>query len=250
MINNEIARDKVVNELSDDTSRLAFTWLITFADCEGRVHGDPAIVRSLLFPRRDDISIEDVEYYISEWNDAGLIRWYEAEGDLWIWFPNFEKNQLGMRKNRETSSIIPKFTPELLRSNDGVTPAQRKGMEIKGKEGELESTPESVRSDDGPPPPELPSSIGELVAYYENNSGLMVAEKAKGDLNEILDKHVTWNTLRDAERIATERGKATANGQRWGYLMGIIRREIDGTGPRSSPPSRAESGPSLQVVWG
>ena len=51
-ISKEITLDKKVNNLADDTSRLAFTWLITFADCEGRTPGDPAVVRSLLFARR------------------------------------------------------------------------------------------------------------------------------------------------------------------------------------------------------
>jgi len=60
MINNTICRDKKLNDLSSDTSRLAFTWLVTHADREGRVHGDPAIVRSLVFPRRADVLVEDV----------------------------------------------------------------------------------------------------------------------------------------------------------------------------------------------
>jgi len=57
MITNAICADKRINQLCDDTSRLAFTWLITFADCEGRTYGDPAMVRSMLFPRRDDVTI-------------------------------------------------------------------------------------------------------------------------------------------------------------------------------------------------
>ena len=61
MISNGIAQDKRVHQLSDDISRLAYTWLITFADCEGRTPGDPAIVRAMLFPRREDITIAQME---------------------------------------------------------------------------------------------------------------------------------------------------------------------------------------------
>ena len=75
MIVNAIAADKKINRLSDDTSRLAFTWLITFADCEGRTYGDPAVVRSMLFPRRQDVTIERMEAYIREWASLGLIIW-------------------------------------------------------------------------------------------------------------------------------------------------------------------------------
>jgi len=139
MIANQICRDKKIHELSDDTSRLAFTWLITFADVEGRTYGDPAIVRSMVFPRRSDVTVNEMDTYIQEWCDAGLIVRYEAAGDLFIWFPAFEKNQPGLRKDREQDSIIPPPpsdiepeppqqqaapTPDDCRSESGVTPEQ------------------------------------------------------------------------------------------------------------------------------
>ena len=107
MINSRICRDKRVDDLADDTSRLAFTWLISFADVEGRVNGDPALVASMLFPRRRDVSAEQMERYVQEWHDKGLIVWYEAEGDLWIWFPSFDKNQRGLDRRKEPESLIP-----------------------------------------------------------------------------------------------------------------------------------------------
>jgi hypothetical protein len=140
MITNEIARDKRINDLSDDTSRLAFTWLITFADSEGRTYGDPALVRSMLFPRRTDITFERMAGIIQEWHRLGLVVWYEAQGDRFIYFPSFEKHQVGLRKDREAPSTIPAppavtqeeipqssapvvvSAPEPVRSNDGVEP--------------------------------------------------------------------------------------------------------------------------------
>lgn len=107
MISNAICSDKRVDNLSDDTSRLAFTWLITFADCEGRTYGDPALIRSMLFPRRQDVTIERMTAYVQEWAACRLIIWYEAEDDLWIQFPGFVKNQPGLRKDREPESFIP-----------------------------------------------------------------------------------------------------------------------------------------------
>jgi hypothetical protein len=44
MINNAIAGDIKIHALSDDSSRLAFTWLITFADRKGRTLGDPQML--------------------------------------------------------------------------------------------------------------------------------------------------------------------------------------------------------------
>ena len=118
MISNGIAQDKRVHQLSDDISRLAYTWLITFADCEGRTPGDPAIVRAMLFPRREDITIAQMEGYIREWFEEKLIIWYEAKGDMWIFFTAFFKHNK-INRERETPSKIPAPPPELVMSNSG-----------------------------------------------------------------------------------------------------------------------------------
>lgn len=136
-ITNGITSDKKINDLSDDTSRLAFTWLITFADCEGRTHGDPAMVRSMLFPRRTDITTEHMDAYLQEWQSAGLVRIYTANGDTWLDFPNFAKHQTGLRKDHEAVSTIPPIesgmTTELLRSKDVVETPQIKSSKEKIK---------------------------------------------------------------------------------------------------------------------
>jgi len=119
MIDQAITKDKKVHQLSCDTSRLAYTWLITFADVEGRTYGDPALVRSMLFPRCEEITGEQVESYIREWDDSGLVIWYEANGDKWIYFPAFEKHNL-VNRAREAPSIIPAPTQEQLMSRSRV----------------------------------------------------------------------------------------------------------------------------------
>jgi hypothetical protein len=131
LIHQKITEDKKVNSLSDDTSRLAFTWLITFADAEGRTVGDPALLRAKLFPRRDDVTIGRMMNYIQEWNDAGLIIWYVSGDEQYISFPNFDRYQPNLRKEREAPSRIPPppeytgaSTPEEVLSNSGVSPEQ------------------------------------------------------------------------------------------------------------------------------
>lgn len=128
-VTNTICADKKINQLSCDTSRLAFTWLITFADCEGRTYGDPAVVRSMLFPRRQDISIEQMEAFITEWAAKEMIVWYEAEGDLWIWFPNFEKHQTGLRKDHEAASKIPPYFPKP-QNDEGITTEELRNKDV------------------------------------------------------------------------------------------------------------------------
>ena len=105
-ISNAIIIDKQIHDLSSDTCRLAYTWLITLADREGRVIGEPDLLLTQLFPRRlREISPEDIEVFINEWVNAGFIVWYEGEdGDRVIQLVNFEKHQVGMRKIREPIS--------------------------------------------------------------------------------------------------------------------------------------------------
>ncbi len=106
-IDNKIVLSKQVNSLSDDTCRLLFTWMITFADKEGRLFGDPAVIRGTILPRNEKITIKKVEAYLSEMESQGLILLYEAKGDKFILFPTFSGNQLGLRKDKEPNSNYP-----------------------------------------------------------------------------------------------------------------------------------------------
>lgn len=203
MITNLICRDKRVNQLVNDTSRLAFTWLITFADREGRTPGDPAVVRSMVFPRRQDVTIEQMEAFIREWHDLGLVVWYEADDDKWIWFPSFDKNQQGLRKDREAPSKIPQppeLTPDLIRSDDGVTPDQIpvklnevKGIEVKGT----------------PPPPNI-------FAMYETEIG-MITPMVSNQLSEAEGQYpLEW--FEPAFKEA-----ARHNARSWAYCEAILK---------------------------
>jgi hypothetical protein len=179
-ISNAITSDKKINDLSDDTSRLAFTWLVTFADCEGRTHGDPAMVRSLLFPRRSDVTNERMEAYIAEWQAAGLIRVYASNGDLWIDFPNFSKHQTGLRKDHEAASTIPPFedgiTTESLRSKDVVETPQ-----IKYKISKDKVSKEKISAAKPPTPPQIESYRKAAHRYPNKSLYDLICEHVKDD---------------------------------------------------------------------
>jgi len=135
MLQKKIVLNKAVHELSSDTCRLAFTWTIPNLDKNGCIHGDPATLKSIIFPRRDDISATKMEGFIKEWVHVGLVIWYEADGDKWLNFPGFPENQPGLRSDREPDSGIP--LPEDCRMLAGKDPADSppKRKEKKRKEG-------------------------------------------------------------------------------------------------------------------
>ena len=105
-ISNTVITDRQIHELSNDTCRLAYTWLITLADREGRVIGEPDLLLAQLFPRRlNEITPVIIERFINEWVNAGFVIWYEGkDGDRVLQLVNFEKHQVGLRKDRETES--------------------------------------------------------------------------------------------------------------------------------------------------
>lgn len=222
MVTNNISRDKAINGLSDDTSRLAFTWLITFADKEGRVFGDPALIRSMLFPRRDDISNEQMTRYVTEWANAKLIIWYESDDEQWIWFPKFDKNQPGLRKEREPESEIPAFNPDTCRIIAGCLPDKCpvNGMEENGMEEKEKEQPE----------PERP----EIFEVYEREIGALTPMIAESLLLAAQTYPKEW--------LAAAIQEAVVNNKRsWSYADAILKRwKVEGfkANSRNGPKPR------------
>jgi hypothetical protein len=142
-LEKDISLNEKVDKLSDDTARLLYTWLIPHLDYEGKMYADPQIFRSIVVPRRN-ISLKKIEKYLSEFEKCGLIFRYFVEKNCYLVCKNFEKHQPGLRKDRESESQIPPIpadikaksapsTPDLIRNNSGVTPAQVK-VKVKDKD--------------------------------------------------------------------------------------------------------------------
>lgn len=251
MINNAICADKRVNELADDTSRLAFTWLITFADRNGRTHGDPVMLCSMIFPRRRDITPQTMETYVHQWADLGLITWYEASGDLWISFPAFDGNQPGLRKDREPDSGIPApsdgviiagFVPETCRMNDGETPDDCPPKRKEEKQNEENDASEAICGSE----PEDCRVSG--VRYFENTCGMLNGGTQVEEIRSILEElHARgldswWKTAID---IAVDH-----NARNWAYVRGVLENHLkDGTAPaRKTGPITGRAKPQKRRI--
>jgi hypothetical protein len=133
-VSKQITIDKKVNDLKDPWSMLGFTWMIPHADCEGRLYGDPSVLKSVIFPRQNgNISVEEVEKMACDWHNAGLVIYYEDDCDRYIQLVNFEKHQTGLRKDREPASVIPRFNPETCRIIAGLNQVKLSLSEVKDK---------------------------------------------------------------------------------------------------------------------
>jgi len=72
---------------------LLFTWMITHADSQGRMQGKPKVVKHLVVPFLDEISVEDVTAVLDQMEDQKLIIRYQDKNnrsliqvvDWWDW---------------------------------------------------------------------------------------------------------------------------------------------------------------------
>ena len=210
-ISKEISLDEKVDALSDDTCRLLFTWLIPHLDCEGRMHGDATTVKSIVFPRRK-ISAQRLEKYLKELEKDELILRYSVNGNQYLWMKNFEKHQIGLRKNQEAQSQIPPFTTDLQRGKNVITPAQVKDKDkdqVKVKEEDKET----------PLIPPVSLSLDQVIEAYEKNiclPGTIIDEETENQLKVAVQQFsAPW--VIDAIREACLQNKPTLR-----YIGGIL----------------------------
>lgn len=84
--------------------RLLFMGLISQADDEGRLNGHPALIRSLIYAYDYDITVADIESWLSLLAERSLILRYEVHQQKYISISNFKKHQT---INRPQVSKLP-----------------------------------------------------------------------------------------------------------------------------------------------
>jgi hypothetical protein len=176
MLNRSVSCNKKVAELVNECGAvggLVWTWLIAHLDCEGRCHGDPDVIKGAVFPRIACVDADSIRTTLTKASSLGLVDWYEVDGDMYLSFPGFERQQTGLRKDKEPESSFPSppksgtltegvrtssgTLTEGVRNIDGRCPPEGKGREVEGKRREVEGK-SSLRS-----PPARPRHSTDLV---------------------------------------------------------------------------------------
>lgn len=103
----EFFRDEKVQRLPRD-ARLLMVGLITHADDEGRLDGEPVAVRSLVFPH-DDMPTRTINQLLAAIEDKGLIHRYSVDEFNWIEITGWSKHQ---RVDKPTPSRIPSYASQ------------------------------------------------------------------------------------------------------------------------------------------
>lgn len=114
MLLKEVSTSDKLHSLSNDTARLLWTWMLSQADINGCFYANPSIVKSFVFPLRDEMPVADVAGYLDEMENVGLIIRYEDNQYLYI--VKFEEKQPKLHPDREGKPTIPQITHDKLMS--------------------------------------------------------------------------------------------------------------------------------------
>lgn len=107
MIKKAVVTSRKFNlELKSDLSRLCWVLMIPFADVKGRIDADPIVIKGMIFPLRNDVSVDDVEEALRELDSVGLIQTFKVGKKLFAEIYRFRDFQ-SIREDREASSAIP-----------------------------------------------------------------------------------------------------------------------------------------------
>jgi len=143
-----ISESKKLSLLKTDGARLLYTWLIPHVDVNGCFSGDPEVIRGQVFTRLKKTN-KDIEEYLGDLQENGLILRYQSNGDAYIFLPTFEEKQPRINRDREAAPRIPPPTPDQIRTSSGPNPEQipLKLNEIKVKLKEKDDSLDSEFSD-------------------------------------------------------------------------------------------------------
>ena len=115
IIKDSIRTSKSVNALSDFQFRL-WLYLITYVDDYGRGSADAEILKGFVFPRRKSVTEAQIQRGLDDLATTGMIRLYEADGEPYFCFPNWDKHQRIQTKRSkypdpEESTVIHRESP-------------------------------------------------------------------------------------------------------------------------------------------
>jgi hypothetical protein len=92
IIKDSIHTSEKLNGLTDFQFRL-WVGLLTYVDDYGRGDARPAVIKGLIFPLRDRMSVKDVSDALGTLAGIGCVNLYEVDGRPYLYFPTWEVHQ-------------------------------------------------------------------------------------------------------------------------------------------------------------
>lgn len=139
MLHKKISVSLQVERLSL-SAQLLFTWMISHADDEGRMKGEPQSIKANVVPMKK-WTFAKVKSYLSEMKNQGLINHWEQNGEWIIEFPKWNEYQQ-IRKDRLEPSKLPSFSTKNV--NQVATRMQPDDDQVTAQSSIGESSPEEI----------------------------------------------------------------------------------------------------------
>lgn len=166
--------------------RLLFIGLISHADDEGKLKGEPVAVRSVVYPF-DLFGPKTIEEDLQALEEEGLIQQYEVDGDRYILLRKWGKYQ---KPSHPTPSKIPDppsktsgEPPETLQSNSGASRVQ--GSVVKDRVGQG-SVVQVRQGGDGQAAGSAPAPADASAEPAESNMKSVTCIESQGQLALLL----------------------------------------------------------------
>jgi uncharacterized phage protein (TIGR02220 family) len=167
MLKKAISESKSLGNLSSDSARLLYTWLIPFLDIQGRHSGDPEIIKGHIFPKVKTMTVRKISTLLTELSNAGLVILYRQNDndEVYLQFTKFKEHQR-LDPGREAPSKIPAPTADNIirfgptQANSGVNPANSLLSKVNKSKDKL--------SKDNVEPG---STISKIIEYFNETTG-------------------------------------------------------------------------------
>jgi len=162
-----------------------FSRCIPHLDRDGRMAGNPALVKAITCPLRPEITADLMPDLLRQLAGAGLVRWYECDGKQILEFPRFRDHQKGMKPDREAPSRFPASTSaavtDLCGTSSGPTPeeVQQSSAQVKVSEVKVSKDSETT-SPEAAPPPDTPVNDAAHIAPTLRRLGIPEAQIGQG----------------------------------------------------------------------
>ena len=215
MIKETLRTSRNVSSLTDFQFRI-WVLLITYVDDYGRGNADPELLKSLLFPRKHSVSINQIQNAIKALDSKGMITLYDFDGETYFYFPKWADHQ----RIRQKVSKFPEppaicsNPPQLaagLREKRPETKPNQVEVEVETNRNQLETNARARVSNSQP-------DVGRVMEYFldrVNPSPSPLAIEMLKKYTEELSADVVIHAL----GIALDERKTG-----WRYIQGILQR--------------------------
>ncbi len=208
-----------------------FTRMIPHADRDGRLDGDPDVVKGTVCPLRSEITAELVGTCLAELDSVGLIMWYDVDGRQVVWFPKFQEHQKGMRRDRERTSRLPSHESQGAKSVRATTSVSLPTSSGKSREDDGKRPPKlrEVKSREvkGSAAAEVRSSwVAEGSEWWSLNVGSVPIPRFGKALKDAVDLH-GWPKVFPAMKCYAEEQKSRGKPARLEWLAAEIVRWVE-----------------------